>query len=81
MLAYPTMLVEPAKKAGIKVPEDADNFDLSEYPHFFVFCRMQLGRRMPTAYSHWENAKIIAKIPEDKIKMITIDEILEMGYE
>lgn len=78
MIAFPGMLINPAKEAGMKVPENADNFDPKEFPHFKVFCNVQLGRRMPSPTSHWENAKIIASIPQEKIFTITIGELLTM---
>lgn len=80
MLAFPSMLVEPAIKAGMKVPEDSDNFDPNEYPHFQVFCLMQLGSAMPYPSVHWDNAFVIASIPEDKIKTITVLEIIALGF-
>ncbi len=80
MLAFPSMLVKPAEEAGIKTPEDPDNFDAVEFPHFQVFCHMQLGQPMPDPSAHWENAKVVAKIPNDKILSITYDEILGIGF-
>jgi hypothetical protein len=81
MIGFPEMLVAPAEKAGIKTPPDADNFDAKDFPHFAVFLNLQLGRRMPTPVSHWYNAKIIAAIPEDKIRTITTDEVLGLGFD
>jgi len=81
MMAFPCMLVNPAEKAGIKVPEDPDNFDKQEFPHFYVFCFMQLGRRMPFPDSHWNNAHIIASIPEENIRLVLPEQLLMMGYE
>lgn len=78
MIVFPGMLLGPAEKAGIKTPADADNYDANEYTHFAVFCNLQLARPMSC---HWTNAKIIATIPEDKIKTITVEEILEMGWQ
>ena len=58
MLAFPGMLVDAAEKAGMKVPQNADEDSWSgnEYPHFYVFCKLQLGRIMRPG-EHWENAK------------------------
>ncbi len=79
MLAFESMLIAAAEKAGIKVPLDTD-YDPHEYPHWRVFCTMQLGRSMPTPTAHWDNAKIIAAIPDDKIKTVNTVDILGMGY-
>ena len=76
MIAFRGMLLEPAKQSGMKVPEDADNFDYDEYPHFSVFCAVQIGAAMPYPTAHWENAKVIAEIPEEKVRTITWEEIL-----
>ncbi|RJQ30280.1 hypothetical protein C4565_00415 [Candidatus Parcubacteria bacterium] len=79
-LFFPEMLVEPAKKAGMKVPKDVDNYDQEKYPHFFVYCTMQLGTPMPFPGCHWDNAKIVASIPVDKIKKVTVFDLKEMGF-
>lgn len=73
------MLVGPAEKAGMKVPENVDNFDRNEYPHFAVYCAIQLGAPMPYPTAHWDNAKLIASIPDDKIRAVTLSELKEMG--
>jgi hypothetical protein len=80
MIAFPELLVAPAKTAGIKVPEDVDNYNKENFPHFYIFCTLQLGARMPTPNSHWLNAKIIAEIPEAKIKFVTLENLMEMGW-
>lgn len=81
MIAFPGMLLKPAENAGMKIPADADNFDPYEFPHFAVFCNIQLGRRMPTASSHWENAKVVASIPQEKIFTINTGELLALGID
>lgn len=80
MIAFPQMLVSAAEQACITVPENVDDFDKEKFPHWTVFCNMQLGRRMPYPGCHWENAKLIAQIPVDKIMQITPAEILAIGY-
>lgn len=80
MLAFPGMVLAPAEKAGIKTPEDPDEYNPNEFPHFYIFCKCQLGRRMPWPTAHWENAQVIASIPEDKIKEVTFEQVLLMGF-
>lgn len=86
MIAYPSMLLRPAKEAGIKVPvgKDFDNqletWDAEKYPHFTVFCNLQLGKRMATPNEHWENAKVVAAVPESEIKTITIRDLEDRGF-
>ena len=78
MLAFPSMLVAPAKDAGMKAPPDADNFPQEEYPHFAYFCALQLCRRMQPG-EQWENAKIIAAVSDDEIKTMTLEGFLARG--
>lgn len=81
MLAFPGMIAGAAKEAGIKIPESPDeNFDPNEFPHFFVFCKMQLERRMTGPNEHWENAKVIAAVSEEEIKTITPSQLIERGF-
>lgn len=80
MIAFPSMLLKPAEKAGINTPQDADNFDPNAYPHFTVFLNMQLGQPMPILGCHWDNAKVVAAIPEAEIKTITPATLIERGF-
>lgn len=81
MMAYPGMIADAAKKAGMKVPENPDGeWKVEEYPHFNIFCNVQLGRRIRWG-EHWENAKVVAAVPEDKLKTITLMELIEAGLE
>ena len=80
MIAFPGMLVEPAKKAGIKVPEDPDNYEPMDFVKFYVLCKVQLGQPMPSPTSHWENAEVIAAISDEKIKTVTYQELLDFGW-
>ena len=77
MMAFPSMLFDACEKAGIPHPED-DDYIPDEWLRFHLFCLVQLGR--PVRWGeHWENAEVIAKVPEDKIKTITLGELIEMG--
>lgn len=78
MMCYPGMLVSAAEKAGMKVPKDPDNFDAKVYPHFNIFCNVQLNRAIRWG-EHWENAEVVAKIPDGKLKTITLAELIDMG--
>jgi hypothetical protein len=80
MIAYASMLVSAAEKAGMKVPVDSDNFVPEEFPHFHVFCLMQLGAAVPYHGCHWDNAKVIAEIPDEEIKSVTMQDILLKGF-
>lgn len=79
MLAFPGMIVGSAEKAGMNVPPDPNNFDAAEFPHFDVFCKIQLCRPMLNFGEHWDNAEIIAEISDDEIKTVTLEQLLAKG--
>lgn len=79
MLAFPEMLKKPAERAGIKVPENLTEFDKAEYPHWHVYVIVQLGAPLPHPQAHWDNAEVIAAIPAEELKTITIGELREKG--
>jgi len=79
MIAFPGMLVSAAQEAGMAVPKNPDKFDKEQYPHFAVFCGVQLGRAMSSWTEHWENAHVIAKVPEKEIRAITVQGLLDKG--
>ena len=81
MIAFPSMLTGPAVEAGIAVPEDPDDFFPDDYPRFHVFCSAQLGQPMPNPACHWDNAKVVARIPDDALMSITMPELLGMGFQ
>ena len=79
MMVFADMLVEAAQVAGMEVPEDTEDFDKEKYPHFYVFCETQLARPLTYWGEHWENAKIIANIPDAEITEITLEGLLAKG--
>jgi len=81
MMAFPGMLATAAEKAGMKVPSDPDGeWKPEEFPHFNIFCVVQLGRRIRWG-EHWKNAKVVAAIPEEKLESITLMDLIESGLE
>lgn len=84
MLAFPGMLAGPAKQAGISVPDPIPD-DIQEFKEthrrFFLFCVVQLGQSLPHPTAHWNNAEVMASIPEDKLETITVGELLEAGLQ
>lgn len=81
MIAFPKMLVSAAKAAKMKVPKDPDEFPKEKYPHFWIFCAIQLARPMRSPGEHWENAKIIAEISEEKLKTMTFADFISAGVQ
>lgn len=77
MIAAAFMLVSAAKKAGIKVPPDPENYSIDEYPHWHVYAYMQVGAPMPDSSAHWSNAEVVAAIPNDRIREVTPKQLRE----
>lgn len=80
MLAFPGLIAPAAEQAGIKLPDDVENYDKSQYPHWHVFSAMQLGAPMPHACAHWDNAKVIATLDDTEILTITPEQLEEKGF-
>lgn len=82
MMILPSMLLDAAQQAGMKCPELDENetFDKEQFPHFHLFCNAQLNRPI-TWGNHWNNAKIIAAIPENQVKTITWDDLDILGFD
>jgi hypothetical protein len=89
MICIPEMLAQVASEAGIKVPEhmlrrgldEPRGWNPKEYPHWSVYCNMQLGAPMPTPGCHFENAKIVAAIPDAEIGSLTYDAVIARGFQ
>jgi hypothetical protein len=81
MVFSPGMLVEAAKKAGIKVPKNPNKFDEKKYPHFAIFCNAQLGRRLPYWSVVWDNADVVAKLTLKETKSITLPQLIKKGFQ
>jgi hypothetical protein len=79
MIAFPEMLIEAAEKAGMKVPPNPEDFDRTDFMHFFVFAAVQVGAPMPYPDAHWHNAELIAQIPDSEIELVTYQELLDRG--
>lgn len=79
---FPGMLTRFAQEAGIALPEEDvdDGFDKEAYPHFTVFANTCLGKAMSDS-TLANNASIIAKIPVDKIKKVTLRRLRAMGVD
>lgn len=66
---------------GISVPDDVEaKYNPEMYPHWHVYLCMQIGAPMPHPRAHWDNAKIIAGIPAERLKMMSYADIIEAGF-
>ena len=81
MIAFPSMLASAAHAAGMAVPDNPDNFLAEDYPHFHVFCGVQLCRPMLSPGEHWENAEIIAAIPKDTLYSMQANDLRKLGVQ
>lgn len=81
MISNPRMIEQAARDAGMKVPPDVtEDYDKEEYPHWAVYCTLQLG--VPVRWgNHWKNARIIAQVPEEKIKTMTVRDFEDLGFD
>lgn len=79
MLMTPTLLIDASEQAGIKVPKDVYDFPVVDFPHFDVFCKLQLNRPC-TLGEHWDNAKVIAQFSEEEIKQLTVSQAISAGF-
>lgn len=80
MIAFVELLEEPARQAGIKVPE-ADKWKKEDFLRWHIFISAQLGQSMPSPSCHWENAKVVAAIPEGELKTINLKQLYERGFQ
>lgn len=80
MIAFPQLLANIAKSVGMKVPENADDFDKNEFPHFQVYLSVQLGTAMPNPGAAHENATVIAALSDDQIRKVTVEDLRKLGF-
>ena len=78
MFMFPGMFYNHIKDSKLKMPEDFENYNPEEYPHFHVFMLTHLGQPIDIAALE-DNANIIAEIPEENIKGVSFNDLLEMG--
>lgn len=78
MISFPSILLSHARNAGMKIPRNVDDYDAAQYPHFYVYSCIQVGRPI-IGESHIRNAEIIAAVPQNKIEKITFKELRKLG--
>jgi hypothetical protein len=67
-------LVHIAKQAGISVPENLYACK-DEFPHWNLFCMIQLDRPVNSEDAPLHNAKIIASVEDDRIRSLKFGDI------
>lgn len=79
-LMAPLHLLPYAQAAGMKVPKDPTDFKRTRYPHFHVFCVLQL--RYLRSLEHAEhNAVVIKDVPRNFIKQLRPADYRRLGFQ
>lgn len=78
MFAFPGMFGPHIKDSNLKQPEDFESYDPEQYPHFHVFMLTHLCQPIDIQTLE-SNANIIAAIPDDEIKKVTFEQLIEKG--
>lgn len=80
MFIYEGMFESHIKDSKLKMPENFDEYNPEEYPHFHVFMIVHLGRPI-NVESLEDNANIIAEISDEDIKTVTLEDLLSRGLD
>jgi len=80
MIIFPELIADAAKEAGIPVPPNPERYHKTKWPQFHLFLCAQLGAPMPAPTSHWDNAKVIAKIKPEQCQTITWKNLKRRGF-
>lgn len=80
MITDSKQLADIAKEAGIKVPEDINDFELHDHLHFVIFMTTQRGEAMPYPTAALENAKLIGSLDDETIKIVSIEDLIDLGF-
>ena len=75
---FPGMFYNHIKNSKLKMPDDFENYNPEEYPHFHVFVLTHLGQPLDIAALE-DNANIIADISDENIQSVSFSDLLEMG--
>lgn len=71
-------LIQACQDTDIEVPEDTMYFDPMEFPRFWLFCMVQMGR--PFRFSELKhNATVVASIKKSEIFSITLEDLMDRG--
>ena len=78
MISKRETLVDPAKSAGIAVPPDLHHYDRLEYPHWHLYCLVQIDRPTPNPDSPNKNAHAVASIEQERIIGVNFADIANL---
>ena len=75
---FPGMLYNHIKTSNLKLPDNLENYNPEEYPHYHVFKILHVGYIIDIT-SLKDNANIIAEISTEDIKNVTIEQLINKG--
>jgi len=75
-----TSLYNIAQSVGIKVPYEISESTWDLFPHFELFCAMQSYSEVPNEKACIDNAKLISRLAEDDVHMVSKNKLLKMGF-
>ena len=64
-------LVSFAKVAGISVPDNPHDLSTDDYPHWNLYCNVQIERPIPSDDALLHNAMVIAAVPTSRLLSTT----------
>ena len=71
-------MFRPHIKGVLSLPEDMENYNPDEYPHWQVFKTIHLGNVFDISDLP-ANAEIINSFNEEEIKKVTIEQLVQKG--
>lgn len=82
MINFNAMLVAPALRAGIKVPplKEIDSFDEASYPHFALFCMIQIGKPLSSLKDLDYNAQLISELSGQDILELDAEKLNKLDF-
>jgi hypothetical protein len=76
---FPNMFLNHIKNTGLKIPSDLENYNPEEYIQYHIFMLLHLGVPIDV-FSLKYNAEIIAKLSDEESKTITLEQLIEKGF-
>lgn len=80
MFGFAGMFKNHIDGSNLKMPENFEEYNPEEYPHFHVFMIMHLGQLIDISALE-TNANIIAGISDEDIKKVTPEDLFNLGLE
>ncbi|MDD4779180.1 MAG: hypothetical protein PHT02_01060 [Tissierellia bacterium] len=79
VFCFTGMFLNHIEGLGLKLPEDLDNYNPVEYPHYHVFMTLHLARPIDVSSLHY-NAELIANLSDEEIRTVTLESLINKGF-